>query len=249
MKRLLISIAACLVALFPLAAQESSEDKKIDRDGIELTSGSKTELKLHVAFPMYFGETALLGVNYKGPWAGTEYGNFLDTKLYQNFVYNLEMAGLHMTSKKSPLIVSLGLRWSFMDFSLSDTSVTFDGSESASSVTYLPTAITAAGYDGKKSKIHASYIGVPLRLAVKIGDKGKVFAGVAGEYLVKGYAKYRAPRTRTTTDTLFSPWRASVEGGVSYAGIGIWVSYGLTPLFPSECSDARTLSFGLTLGL
>ncbi len=241
------------MAIAPITAQETKDEesgdkKKVTPEGLELSSGEKTELRLRLAFPMYFGESVLLGADYLGPWAGTSHGEFLQTKIYQNFVYNLEMASLHMTSKKSPLDVSLGLRWSFMDFSLANTGISFTSTDGAASP-YMPSTISTAGYDGKKSKIHASYIGVPLRLAIKIGDRGKIFAGVAGEYLVKGYTKFRSPNTRTTTNGLFSTWRASVEGGLSYAGWGIWASYGFTPLFLPECSNARTLSFGIVMGI
>jgi hypothetical protein len=48
---------------------------------------------------------------------------------------------------------------------------------------------------------------------------------------------------------LFNPIRASIEGGFSYGNLGVFVQYGLTPLFPANLSDARTLTFGLLLGL
>ena len=44
-------------------------------------------------------------------------------------------------------------------------------------------------------------------------------------------------------------YRASVEGGVSWHGFGLWVSYGLTPFFQPTENHAGTLSFGLVFGL
>ena len=41
--------------------------------------------------------------------------------------------------------------------------------------------------------------------------------------------------------------RTSVEGGISWHGFGLWAGYGLTPAFRG--SNARTLSFGLVIGI
>lgn len=248
MKRLVLTILACMLLLIPAAAQ-NKEGGKINRDGIELKTGKRAELRLRVAFPMYFGITTLTGTDYQGVWAGSPMGNFLDTKLFQNFTYNLEMAGLRLYSRGFPLEANLGIRWSFMDFSLANTGISFFSSNGTESGNYIPAPIIDPAYDGTKSKIHASYIGVPFRVSVKLGADVKLFAGITGEYLVKGYTKYRNPSVRTTANGLFSPLRASVEAGLSYSGWGVWAGYGLTPLFQPDCSNARTLSFGLVLGL
>ena len=248
MKRIIITVAVCLLALTPALAQKTT-DGKINRDGIELKTGKRAELRLRAVFPMYFGVSTLTGTDYQGLWASSPLGGFLDTKLIQNFNYNLEMVGIRLYSRGLPVEATLGMRWTFMDFSLANTAITFEGIDGPTPSAYIPAPIITQGYDGTKSKIHASYIGLPLRIAFKLGADVKLFAGVAGEYLVKGYTKYRNPSSRTTTNALFSPFRGSVEGGISYAGWGLYASYGLTPLFQPDCSNARTLSFGLVLGL
>ena len=248
MKRLIPTILACLLILAPAGAQNKTNGK-INRDGIELKTGKRAELRLRAVFPMYFGVTALTGTDYQGIWAGSPLGSFLDTKLYQNFTYNLEMVGLRLYSRSSPVEANIGLRWSFMDFSLANTGISFFGVDGPASDRYIPAPIITAGYDGTKSKVHASYFGIPLRVAVKLDSDLKIFAGIAGECLVKGYTKYRNPSSRTTANGLFSPLRASVEAGISFAGLGLWAGYGITPLFQPDCSSARTLSFGLVLGI
>ena len=87
-------------------------------------------------------------------------------------------------------------------------------------------------------KMRATYFGVPIRLAYKAG-RGKVYCGAAGQYLVS---------TKNATDP-FRSLRASVEGGFAYGLLGVYVNYGVTPLFMAGAGNARSVSFGLTLGI
>ena len=249
MKKIIVIAAAALMALAPAVhcrAQESGKD-----EDLTLKTGKRINANMQVILPVYFGASTLTGIDYRGPWAGTGYGNFLDTKLYQNFCFGIEMIGLRLSSRNSPVEANMALRWSFMDFSLADTSVSFSGDGSPSPVTMLPVHIVDSNplYDGTKSKVHASYLGMPLRVTYRFAKHWKLYAGVSGDVLVNGYTKYRQPAKRSDARTLFSPLRASVEGGIAWYGIGLWASYGLTPLFLPDCSSARTLSFGLVFGI
>ena len=76
-----------------------------------------------------------------------------------------------------------------------------------------------------------------------------IYAGGSVEILVNGYAKFRSPKSKTQMKDLFHQFRATVEGGFSYGNLGMFVQYGLTPIFPADLSDARTLTFGILLGL
>ena len=84
-------------------------------------------------------------------------------------------------------------------------------------------------------KISAPYVGIPVRVAYKFNRWWKVYAGVSGDILMG--------------NSTLNRYRASVEGGVSWHGIGLWASYGLTPFFQPTDSPSRTLSFGLVIGL
>ena len=236
MKKILIFLAA--LAAFSAAASA----QKFDYNDIEI----RAEATLRIAFPMHFGLSALTGANLKGDWAGYSSMDPVNTIVGQNFQYCLELAGLHIETKGSPWEACLGLRWTFMDFSLNNKYITYRESGSI----YAPVLISSetSMYDGRKSKIHASYIGVPLRFAFNAG-KGKVFVGAEADYLVNGYAKYKKPVTRVATYNLFNRFRASLEAGFAYGALGLYVSYGITPLFQPELSDARTLSFGVVLGI
>ena len=249
MKKILLTLAA-----LALSAAAFAQDREIDLEElgelnkIEITSGGKVETDLNLAFPMYFGASTLVGTNYMGAWSGINNHHFLDMRTSKNFVYGLQLADLRI--RYNALDVSLGLRWTFMDFTFADSSITLRQAESPLGKVYFPTPIAAetSTYDGRKSKIHASYFGIPLRLGLKFG-KAMVYAGGSVEMLTGGYTKYKRPKYRSRCKEVFNPFRATVEGGFNYGGLGVFVMYGLTPLFQESLSDARTLTFGVTLGM
>lgn len=86
------------------------------------------------------------------------------------------------------------------------------------------------------AKDHSTYFGVPVRAAFRFAKRGKVYASVAGEYLVH-------------SSMHCMPWRCSVESGISYGGVGLFASYGLTPFFTTATGPGNTLSFGVVVGL
>lgn len=213
---------------------------EISRDGDHI------ETSLGFAFPMYFGWSTLTGAeaNPGGPWArinsiypGREYD-----QVGQNFVFELQLVDLRI--RYDMLYLSAGLRWTFMDYAFSNPARTLARIDDA----YWPVVISDPAYDFKKSKIHASYFGVPVRVGVEVG-KATVYAGGSIEMLTEGYTKYRRPKTSSNIKQVFNPIRATLEGGFSYANFGVFVQCGLTPFFDPEYSPARTLTFGLTLGL
>lgn len=257
MKRILTFFAV----LAGLAGLANAQDKAIDLNDFSLSKDdARIETHLHVAFPMYFGWSTLTNLNYKGAWnyaidapATVNSSPFLDTRTGKNFVYGLEMAALHFSKPGGMLDVSLGLRWTFMDFTLANSALTFRNqtptSYNGNAKVFMPYPIKAeaANYDGRKSKIHANYLGIPLRLTLDCG-KVKVFAGASAEYLISGYTKYKFPKYRQDATPMFNRFRATVEAGVQYGILGFYANYGLTTLFPDSLSDARTLTFGIVLG-
>ena len=93
--------------------------------------------------------------------------------------------------------------------------------------------------------------GSVMLIGALLGRFGKatVYAGASAELLTSGYTKYKRPKRRTMAKDIFSPFRATVEGGFCWGPLGVFAMYGLTPLFPSDLSDARTLTRGLILGM
>lgn len=251
-----------LAVLVMGAAAASAQDREISLDDfnqIEISKpDARVETSLGVAFPMYFGLSTLTNVNYKGAWAGGYTGawaggqDFLNFRTGKNFVYALDLASVHF--KSGGFHASLGLRWTFMDFTFNDPKISLYPMEVAGTAStktiYYPSQISIynSSYDFNKSKIHASYLGVPLRVGFRFG-KATVYAGASAELLTSGYTKYKRPKRRTMAKDIFSPFRATVEGGFCWGPLGVFAMYGLTPLFPSDLSDARTLTLGLILGM
>ena len=257
MKKMLLTLAA--LALSAAAIAQDIDFEELDGfNKIEISSGSRVETELGMGLPMYFGWTSLTEANANpgGPWArmNTVFpGTHFDVG--KSFMYGLQLVDMHVRYKM--LDLSLGLRWTFMDFTFKNSAQTmrkkdmYSGSYSTGEHWAwwpVPIESEAAKYDGKKSKIHASYFGVPLRVGLDFGS-AEVYVGASIEMLTEGYTKYKRPRDRQKAKDLFNPVRATVEGGFSYGNLGIFVMYGLTPLFSPDLSDAKTLTFGLLFGL
>ena len=244
-----------LAVLVMGAAAASAQDREISLDDfnqIEISKpDARVETSLGVAFPMYFGLSTLTNVNYKGAWAGGYTGawaggqDFLNFRTGKNFVYALDLASVHF--KSGGFHASLGLRWTFMDFTFSHPEYTIRP-VGGGSFDFIPIKTENPNYDYNKSKVHATYFGIPLRASLHFG-RAAVFAGASAELLTGGYAKYKRPDNRMQIKEVFHPFRATVEAGFNYGLLGFYVQYALTPLFKQTLSDANTFTFGLVLGL
>ena len=245
MKKIILTIA-----VLAASAAAFAQDREIDLESwddfnkVELShAGTRVESNLSFAFPMYFGWSALTNVNYKGSFASTN-TPFLDMNLGRSFTYGLTL--LDVNIRYGALGFSAGLRWTFMDFAFENNSFTIRPEGNS----YAPVEITTLdpSYNGKKSKLHANYFGIPVRVSANFG-KATIYGGASVEYLINGFAKYKQPVSKMQMSSLFNRFRATVEGGFSYGNLGVFVQYGLTPLFRQNLSDARTLTFGILLGL
>ena len=240
MKKLFLTIA-----VLAFSATAFAQDREIDLDDIEnfnkveiAKSNPHVESNATFGFPMYFGATTLTNINYKGAWANTGLGNFLDFNLPRSFMFGIEVVNVNF--RFGAVGLSLGVRYTYMDLTFQNNYTTID--MAGNPMTIAPTAT-----NGKKSKIHATYSGVPARLSLNFG-KASIYAGATLDVLLDGYAKYKQPKTRYKVP-VFNRFRGTVEGGFSYGNLGVFVMYGLTPVFDSDLSDAHTLTFGLLLGL
>ncbi len=205
--------------------------------GFNLFSTDRVESNLRVLFPMYFGLSTMFNDNSK----------VLESILYKNFYYSLELANLRFSSRRRHIETSFGIRFTFMDYALNNTDITFR--KDAGGI-YQPFPIIAENskYDGSKSKIHATYVGVPFKLAYKAG-RGRVYIGASADYLINGYTKYKKPAYRENANDLFKRFRATVEAGFSYGIIGVFANYGITSLFPDDWSGANSFTVGLAIGM
>lgn len=246
MKKAIAFLTAILMVTSFAWAQEDDE-KENGQKREKTTSSKRVEANLTVAFPMNFGFVTPMGLDYLGSWTTATPSNFLDSKLFQNFVYSIDFVGVKVGVKSNGLDGRLSLRGTYMNYVFNNTDVTFDGTTPVSVAALNPS------YDGKKSKLVACYLGIPFRLTYKI-DKAKFYAGAGADYMVYGFSKYRnidgKPKyVRTGNQDIFNKLRGSVEAGISYGSIGVWASYSFTPFFDPSLSNARLLSFGLSLGI
>lgn len=263
MNKLALTIAGLALAALPVSAQLDRDEIDFgswdDFNKVEITGNDRhIETSVSFAFPMYFGTTVLTDLTYNNWWGTYEalYPDFMDLDTRKNFVYALDLVSMH--ARAGVVDLSLGLRWSFMNFTFRDPALTMRPASEASALisavvpgrTCVPSRINAEidGYNYAKSKLFASYLGIPFRVSLNYG-KATVYAGASAELLMDSYTKYKHPKVRQPIHGLFSDFRASVEAGFSVYNIGLFVNYGLTPVFRSEYSDARTLTVGLTLGI
>ena len=252
MKKLWLIVAGMAFAAAPIFSQTRHYEVDFDAwDGfnrIEISQdNSHVETSVGVAFPMYFGTSVLSDISYNGEWgtAMADYPGFQDMRTSKNFFYALEMVALHVHA--GHVEMTAGLRWTFMDFTFKNPAYTLRG---VGSGPYMPASILSGEptYNYDKSKIHATYFGIPVRVGLEWG-RSTLYVGASAELLVNGYTKYKHPKERIKADAIFNDFRATLEAGFSWNNIGVFVMYGLTPLFPNSLSNARTVSFGLTLGL
>lgn len=252
MNKLSLTLVGLALAAFSASAQDAGSVLDYsawdDFNKVEFFQNDHhVETSLSFALPMQFGTSILTDVNYQGEWRAAEVTcpDFLQLETPRNFVYSLEMVSMRMRSGIAEL--SLGLRWTYMNFTFSDQTFTLR-QELGRTYVPFPIALENPTYNYSKSKLFASYLGIPVRFSLHSG-KAKFYAGASAELLMDGYTKYKHPKVRQPAPGLFNKFRATVEAGVSLYGVGLFVNYGFTPLFPERLSDARTLTFGLTLGL
>lgn len=240
-----------VAALTALTLGAAAQDREIDLNTLEefneiqIARGDKIHSDLDILFPMFYGETMLTNITMKGAWEGLN-PSLLNMRFTKSFLYGLELASVHFRTPSKLLDLSFGLRFTFMDFCFDRSDYTF---RSMGGV-WLPVPIVEENpeFRGNKSKLHANYLGAPVRLTLGSG-RFKIFAGASAEYCISGHTKYKRPKHRTTATDLFNPFRATVEGGIDFGATSLFVSYGLTPLFPETLSDAKTLTIGIIAGL
>ena len=86
---------------------------------------------------------------------------------------------------------------------------------------------------------HAAYVGAPLRLAVKPGSAWKLFAGATPAVLLGN---------PVAGSSSYNRFRLSAQAGVAYRTVGLYASYGITPIYTAD-STPHTLSLGLVIGI
>ena len=234
--KLFTAVAAALVICCSAYAQDGIQDFIIDPGQFAKSDGPQVSTKFKLAFPMYFGWTTMVGLPKGFPEmrAGKSFDYSLDL-----FSYNLYFGAARHHK------LSLAARMDFMNFGFEDAYKTVYRVGD----TYV--IGPATGTNGRSSMLHANYMGVPLSYSFRAHHM-EMYAGISAEFLLSGYALCRDPKIKTFYNSCFNKFRSAVEVGVSYWHLGMFLKYSLTPLFSGnfpEGGDARTLTFGILLGL
>lgn len=243
-----VQVAAAQNRIVPSDLEDFSEFNEFGRRQYNRVSTS-----FDLAFPMHFAWSTLLDRTYNGAWSAmkTVEGDFLGLDMGQSFLYSLDMCSYNFHfGVAGDFTLSLSLRWTLADFSLANTSYALMPAGGSDLLTPVSAAVRTPRYNGKKSKVHADYFGVPLVLKWKI-DRIRVYAGATAEVLVRARGRYREPSVKYEIPggNGFNRFRSTLECGISYGGLGVFASYGLTPVFDPALSDAKSFTFGIVLGL
>ena len=98
-----------------------------------------------------------------------------------------------------------------------------------------------------KSKFVTSSLGIPLRLIYKPFKHFQASVIAYSDFGIELTSLHKKPRVEYELSGLRT-YRFGVGGTVSYYGVGIFASYGVTPLFKKHAGpECHTFSFGISL--
>lgn len=186
-----------------------------------------------------FGFTKLVGVDYSG-YAPEEKG-FLDQKLGASFHCGASVMQVQVALNKSrTLYFATDLRFAFDNYRLADSGIRL-GYEKGR---LLPVALDEPA---DKSKFVTSSLGIPLRLIYKPFKHFQMSVIAYSDFGIELTSLHKKPRVEYELSGLRT-YQFGVGGTVSYYGIGIFASYGVTPLFKKHAGpECHTFSFGISL--
>lgn len=196
-------------------------------------------VKLYLFNSGEFGFTKLVGVDYSG-YAADEKG-FLDQKLGSSVHVAASALQVQVALNRSrTLFFATDLNFSVDNYRLSDAGIRLGYEQGR----LLPVAL-----DGQadKSKFVTSSIGIPLRLIYKPFRNFQVSATAYSDFGIELTSLHKKPKVQYELSGLRT-YQFGVGCSVSYCGIGVFVRYGVTPLFKKGVGpECHALSFGISL--
>lgn len=185
------------------------------------------------------GFNYLSGTDYGAYPAGTE--DFLDLKIGNSFHFGITPIGLSVgLDRKRKVEFSTGLRYTVDNYRLADNSITLgrDGNR------VVPVALDERA---DKSKIRITSLGLPLQFTFKPLRHLSISLVGYCDFTVGTRAIYKKPKVRNELYGV-NPFQFGLGGSVSYRGVGVYVRYGVTPLFKSGRGPvAHPVSFGVSI--
>ena len=186
-----------------------------------------------------FGFTKLTGVDYGG--YTPEQKGFLDQKLGESVHCAASVMQVQVALNKSrTLYFATDLHFAVDNFRLSDSGIRLGYEERR----LVPVALDEPA---DKSKFVVSSLGIPLRLIYKPFSHFQMSAVAYSDFGIELTSLHKKPRVQYELSGLRT-YQFGVGGSVSYYGIGIFVRYGVTPMFRKNAGpECHTLSFGISL--
>lgn len=100
----------------------------------------------------------------------------------------------------------------------------------------------------KKSKLAACYVGIPVYFNINIVNDLEIAVGGYADYLLGAYTKYKKPKHKDNI-SCFNTFQAGVMAEIVYSDFGVYVQYGLVPLFKDGVGpEVHNLSIGVVYG-
>ena len=209
----------------------------------QAAGGEKQQVKSYPRVCGLFFDGVELGFNFLtgADYAGypAEAGDFLDVKGGNSFHFGITPVGLSVAlDRKRRFEFSTGLRYTVDNYRLSDNSITL-GREGGMIVP-LPLDEKA-----DKSKLRITSLGIPLQFSFDPVRHLRVAVVGYCDFTLGSNAIYKKPKEKSSLSGV-NPFRFGFGGSVSYRGFGLYVRYGVTPLFKSGAGPAcHPVSFGV----
>ena len=186
-----------------------------------------------------FGFSQLVGVDYDG-YAPEEKG-FLDQKLGSSIHVAASVLQVQVAlNRNRTFYFATDLNFAVDNYRLSDAHIRL-GYEHGR---LLPVALDEPA---DKSKFVTSSLGIPLRLIYKPFRNFQVSAIAYSDFGIELTSLHKKPKVQYELSGLRT-YQFGVGGAVSYSGVGVFVRYGVTPLFKKGGGpECHTLSFGISL--
>ena len=169
-----------------------------------------------------FGFSQLVGVDYDG-YAPEEKG-FLDQKLGSSIHVAASVLQVQVAlNRNRTFYFATDLNFAVDNYRLSDAHIRL-GYEHGR---LLPVALDEPA---DKSKFVTSSLGIPLRLIYKPFRNFQVSAIAYSDFGIELTSLHKKPKVQYELSGLRT-YQFGVGGAVSYSGVGVFVRYGVTPLF------------------
>lgn len=185
------------------------------------------------------GFSTLTGVDYAG-YSAAEAG-FMDLKSWTSYHASFSFFGVQVALNKSrTLYFGADLNFSGDNFRLADNSIRLGYENGA----LLPVALDKPA---DKSRFFVYSAGIPLRLIYKPTKDLRIDAIAYCDFPLSISSMYTKPRVQYELKGL-NVCQLGVGGSIRYCGVGLYVRYGVTPLFKKSAGpECHQLSAGLSI--